>query len=152
MGIKIGAVSYGAVQRRRMCANMQVENVKVADLSPRSKHVNLKVKVLDKGETREIATMGGSKKLREILVGDETGTILMTLWGDQGEGIEEGDVLNIENGYITLYRGSMRLSVGRYGNLNILVDEEFPEVNTENNMSDKQYEMPRRRRSFRRRY
>lgn len=131
---------------------MQAENVKVADLSPRSKHVNLRVKVVEKGEVKEIATMGGSKKLREILVGDETGTILMTLWGDQGEGIEEGDILNIENGYITLYRGSMRLSVGRYGNLNILVDEEFPEVNTENNMSDKQYEMPKRRRSFRRRY
>jgi ssDNA-binding replication factor A large subunit len=52
--------------------------------------------------------------------------------------------VNIKNGYINLFRGNMRLNVGRYGTLEISETPIAGEVNTENNMSTKVYEQERR--------
>jgi hypothetical protein len=57
--------------------------------------------------------------------------------------------LRITNGYINLFRGNMRLNIGKYGSYEVLEDSPITEVNTENNLSDKRYEQERR---FRRPY
>ncbi|MFQ5837678.1 MAG: single-stranded DNA-binding protein [Thermoplasmata archaeon] len=120
------------------------EMVKVDDLSPASKRVNILVKVLDIGEKREVPSrMGGARLLAEARVGDETGTVLMTLWQDQIEQVSPGDVLLIDNGFMSLVRGHLRLNVGKYGSMAI-VEEDIPEVNEEFNISDREYEMERR--------
>lgn len=121
------------------------EFVKVSDLSPRSRRVNLKVKVIEKGDIREVTSSrdGSSHRVAEATVGDETGTILMTLWDKHIDDISVGDVLKISNGYVSLFRGTMRLNVGRYGTFE-KVKEDF-EVNEENNMSLRRFSQPRRR-------
>jgi replication factor A1 len=78
------------------------------------------------------------------LIGDETGCVYLTLWDDNIEKVNEGDTVNIGNGYVTLFRGNMRLNVGRYGTLEIAEEAFEGEVNTENNLSDKVYEQQRR--------
>jgi len=122
------------------------EFVKVSDLSPRSRRVNLKVKVIEKSDIREVTSSrdGSSHRVAEATVGDETGTILMTLWDKHIDDISVGDILKISNGYVSLFRGTMRLNVGRYGTFE-KVDEEDFEVNEENNMSLRQFSQPRRR-------
>ena len=122
------------------------EFVKVSDLSPRSRRVNLKVKVIEKSEVREVTSSrdGSSHRVAEATVGDETGTILMTLWDKHINDISVGDILKISNGYVSLFRGTMRLNVGRYGTFE-KVDEEDFEVNEENNMSLREFSQPRRR-------
>ena len=52
--------------------------------------------------------------------------------------------MNVKNGYINLFRGNMRLNVGRYGTLEVAEQTIAGEVNTENNMSNQVYEQPRR--------
>jgi len=122
------------------------EFVKVSDLSPRSRRVNLKVKVIEKGDVREVTSSrdGSSHRVAEATVGDETGTILMTLWDKHIDDISVGDILKISNGYVSLFRGTMRLNVGRYGTFEKIDEEDF-EVNEENNMSLKEFSQPRRR-------
>ena len=95
----------------------------------------------------------------EALVGDETASIYLTLWDDNIDKVNVEDTLRIENGYVNLFRGSMRLNIGRYGKFETLEESPISEANTENNLSDKQYEQRRRysrfpyqRRSYRRRY
>ncbi len=116
-----------------------MENVtKIKDLTPESKRVNVLGKLKSVGETREIQTKyGESRKLTEVVIGDETGLITLTLWGDQINGINKDDTIYIDNGYVTLVRGHMRLNVGKYGS--IKKSEEKVEINSDNDLSAKEY-------------
>ena len=117
----------------------------VGNLNPGSRSLNLTVKVISKNPIREVVSRrdGTSHRVTEALVADETGSILLTLWDDTIESITDGDVVVVNNGYIRLFRGSMRLNIGRFGSLEAS-EEDIENVNTDNNMSDKQYEQERR--------
>src|SRR5208337_5140273 len=78
------------------------------------------------------------------LVGDETGVVYVTLWDDNIEKVNEGDTIRVENGYVTLFKGNIRLNIGKYGKLEPAKEPLAVEVNTENNVSSKAYEQERR--------
>lgn len=121
-------------------------DVKVGELSPTSRAVNVTAKVVSKSEVRNIAAGrdGAPHRVSDALVGDETGCVYLTLWDDNIEKVNEGDTVNIKNGYVNLFRGNMRLNVGRYGTLEVAEEPLEGDVNTENNLSTKVYERPRR--------
>jgi replication factor A1 len=87
---------------------------------------------------------GSPHRVCDALVGDETGSIYLTLWDDNIEKVNENDTLRVENGYVTLFKGNMRLNIGKYGKLEPAKEPFTGEVNTENNMSSKTYEQERR--------
>ena len=124
----------------------QPVNVKINELTPNSKAVNVTVKVVSKGEER--STTGGrdysTHKVLDALVADETGCIYLNLWDDNIEKIKEDETVNIKNGYINLFKGNMRLNIGRYGSFEVVKESQIKEINTENNVSSKQYEQERR--------
>jgi replication factor A1 len=121
------------------------ELVKVETLSPNSRGVNTIVKVVSKGEIRSVTGRDYSvRRVADVLVGDETGCLYMTLWDDKIDAINEEATLSITNGYINLFRGNMRLNIGKYGSYELVDDSPITEVNTENNLSDKKYEQERR--------
>lgn len=118
---------------------------KIDELTPGTKQVDLHVKVLSLGDRKTIdSKYGGSKDLVEAVVGDETGTVIMTLWEDQIDRVAEDRTLAIDNGYVSLVRGHMRLNVGKYGSFKPS-DDEIEEVNTSVDMSDREYESDRNR-------
>ncbi len=118
-----------------MSAEQPVE-LKVKDLTPETKSVNLTVKVVSMGEPEAVPARGGGvRHVTEAKVGDDTATVVMSLWEKQAEGISEGTVLRIENGYVSLVRGHMRLNVGKYGRMRP-TDAKVGEVNTEENLSE----------------
>jgi len=123
----------------------QSVDVKVADLDPRSRRINVIVKVVSKSEPRETVSRidGTNHRVVDALVGDETGSVYMTLWDDNIEKIKENDVIKVKNAYVSLFKGSMRLNIGRFGSFES-AEVGLPEVNTTNNLSDKQYEQERR--------
>ena len=121
------------------------EIVKVETLTPQSRGVNTIVKVVSKGEVRSVTGRDYSvRRVADALVGDETGCLYMTLWDDKIDAINEEATLSITNGYINLFRGNMRLNIGKYGSYELVEESPIEEVNTENNLSDKKYEQPRR--------
>jgi len=135
-------LSEGFVERPRP----QPTDVKVGELTPSSRAVNVVVKVVSKGEVRS-TTSGrdySAHRVVDALVGDETGCVYLNLWDDKIDKVKEGDVLSIKNGYVNLFRGSMRLNIGRYGSFEVVAEPKIGEVNTENNLSSKQYEQERR--------
>ena len=121
-------------------------DVKVGELTSTSRAVNVIAKTVSKSEVRNIAAGrdGAPHRVSDALVGDDTGCVYLTLWDDNIEKVKEGDTVNVKNGYINLFRGNMRLNVGRYGTLEIAEQPFEGEVNTENNVSSKVYERPRR--------
>jgi len=125
------------------------ELVKVEKLTPNSREVNTIVKVVSKGEVRNVTGRDYSiRRVADALVGDETGCVYLTLWDDNIEKINEEDTLRITNGYVNLFRGNMRLNIGKYGSFEILKESPITEVNTKNNLSEKRYEQERRYQSY----
>ena len=128
------------------------EFVKIERLTPSSRRVNIIVKVVSKGESRTVMGRGGQHKVADALVGDETGCVYLTLWDDNIDQIKEEETISITNGYVNLFRGNMRLNIGRYGSFEVLDESPIAEVNTENNLSQKRYEQKRRYRPYQSRY
>ena len=136
------------------------ELVKVESLTLNSKNVNTIVKVVSKGEVRNVTGRDYNiKRVADALVGDETGCLYLALWENKIDEVAEGNTMRVNNGYINLFKGNMRLNIGKYGSFEILEESPITEVNTENNLSDKRYERERqfqsygnRRRPQRRRY
>jgi replication factor A1 len=124
----------------------QPVEAKVGELTPQSRAVNVTAKVVSKSEIREIpmGRDGSAHKVCDALVGDETGSVYLTLWDDNIEKVNEGDSIRVENGYVTLFKGNMRLNIGKYGKLEPAKEPLTVEVNTENNVSSKTYEQERR--------
>ena len=121
---------------------------KIKDLTTYSRRVNMVAKVLEMGDAREVSSSsdGHLHRVAEALVGDETGTVLMTLWDENIDRFGVGDVVEVENGYAGTFRGSLRLNVGKYGTIekkNVTMED----VNTENNLSEREYrrQYPQRR-------
>ncbi len=125
-------------------ASASAPAIKVSELGPYSKQVNTTVKVVQKGEARETVSRqdGTTHRVLDALVGDETGTIYMTLWDDNIDKVNEGDSVNVKNGYVRPFKGSMRLNIGRYGTLEP-AETPLGDVNTQNNLSDKVVEEER---------
>jgi len=124
----------------------QPVEAKVGELTPQSRAVNVTAKVVSKSEVRDIpmGRDGSPHKVCDALVGDETGSIYLTLWDDNIEKVNENDTIRVENGYVTLFKGNMRLNIGKYGKLEMAKEPFEGEVNTENNVSSKTYEQQRR--------
>lgn len=119
---------------------------KVGELTPQSRAVNVTAKCVSKSDVREIpmGRDGSAHKVCDALVGDETGAIYLTLWDDNIEKVNVNDTIRVENGYVTLFKGSMRLNIGKYGKLDMAKEPLAGEVNSENNLSNKTYEQERR--------
>jgi replication factor A1 len=117
---------------------------KVRDLTPNSKQVNVLAKVMSVGEPKEVmGKFGDPRKVCEAVVGDDTATITLSLWNEQIGTIAKDEVILVDNGYVSLVRGHMRLNVGRYGNLSKST-ESVGEVNSTLDMSQQEFESERR--------
>ena len=114
------------------------ELVKVEELTPSSRGVNIIVKVVSKSEVRNVVGRGGSHRVADALVGDETGAVILTLWDDQIKKFKAGDTIEIEDGYTTVFKGSLRLNIGKTGKME-KIENEISEVNTRNNLSERAY-------------
>ncbi|MCW4050218.1 MAG: single-stranded DNA-binding protein [Candidatus Bathyarchaeota archaeon] len=113
---------------------------RIGELRTYSRRVNLVAKVVEMGEAREVSSSsdGQLHRVAEALIGDETGTVLLTLWDENVDRFTVGDVVVVDNGYAGTFRGRLRLNIGRYG----MVDKtttEITEVDTSNNMSEKEF-------------
>lgn len=117
----------------------------VSELTPRSRGVDLTLQVVEKKEERDVTvrSTGKNHRVAEFLVGDDSGVILLSLWDDNIDAIEIGKTYELKNGYVSIFRNSMRLNTGKYGSIE--ASEQSVEANTENNLSDKFVEDRRRR-------
>jgi len=99
----------------------------VRGLDENAKGVTIRVRVVSKDNVRIVKTNDGKEhKVVELRVGDRTGMIMLTLWDEKVEQVNEGDLIDIENGYVNRFRGRLRLNVGKYGKMEKVEDPSFP--------------------------
>ena len=113
--------------------------MKIDELTPRTGRVNMPVKVLSLEEPR---SMDNGTVICEGLVGDETGTVIMSFWNDECETVENGMTINLKDARANLVRGFMRLSLGKKGSMTVS-DNSLESIKESINLSDLEYEMPR---------
>ncbi|MFX1506759.1 MAG: hypothetical protein ACFFDC_11715, partial [Promethearchaeota archaeon] len=123
----------------------ETHDVKIGDVKPLEKHVNVVFKVINREAEREInKRTGESHRVCDITVADETGSIVLTLWNEDIDNVEEDKVYKLSNGFANIFQNSLRLSKGKFGSL--AEDQTmFSELNQENNRSTDHIEDPRRR-------
>ncbi len=92
----------------------------IEELSINSKNVNVTGKVVEKRQPREVNTKFGRNLVAEAVLEDQTGQIILVLWGKDIDKIKEGDTVKIANGYITEWNGTLQLNIGKFGTLEIL--------------------------------
>lgn len=117
----------------------------VAELKPRMKNLTISFKVVEKGEEREVTSRNDNSTHRvlDAIVGDSTGCVAVPLWDEAIDNVQEGNTYTLKNGYTGLFRGNLRLNVGKYGELSD-AEEAIEEVNMENDMSAEEHEDTRR--------
>jgi len=88
----------------------------IRELRPGMDRVNLRVEVLSLSEPKHIITgTGVEHDILEAEVGDETGSIALVLWDERILPLKVGDTLQVENGFVTSFKGKWRINIGKYG-------------------------------------
>ena len=121
----------------------------VAELKPRMKNVTITFKVVAIGEAREVTSRsdGATHRVADATVGDSTAVVQVPLWDSSIDDMETGTTYTLKNGYTGLFRGNLRLNIGKYGEV-AEAEEAIEEVNEEVDMSAEEHEDDRRRRSY----
>ncbi|HUT82827.1 MAG TPA: DNA-binding protein [Candidatus Bathyarchaeia archaeon] len=108
-----------------------MEFIKVKDIEPvKQPGINIRVRIIAKGEPRTVNTKFGKSRVCDFKVGDETGTVTFSLWGSKINEANFGDLLEITNGYTNVWQGNPQLSLGREGTMNKIEDPSFPDAQT----------------------
>uniref|UniRef100_A0A061RWI8 Replication factor A1 n=1 Tax=Tetraselmis sp. GSL018 TaxID=582737 RepID=A0A061RWI8_9CHLO len=113
----------------------------VAELRPGTEGHNLTLKVISSKNVR--TGRGTSAGLSEAIVGDETGVIVMTCRQGQVDIVKPGNVISVKEGFVTLFKGSMRLSADPKNPESVTKADDPPSIepNTQFNVSMIEYEI-----------
>jgi replication factor A1 len=120
--------------------------MKINELKAGASNVSVEAKVTEKSEPREVITKYGKRlSVADIVLKDSTGTIKMSLWGNDINTVNVGDTIEVSNGYVNEFRGTPQLSTGKFGKIAVKekggateelsesehLDSEEPEENSE---------------------
>jgi replication factor A1 len=123
----------------------ETHDVKIGDVKPLEKRLNVVFQVTDAGEQREINKRSGeTHRVCDFTVADETASITLTLWNEDIDAISVGNVYKLSNGFANVFQNSLRLSKGKFGEIGEDATV-FDEINQDNNRSSEHVEDPRRR-------
>lgn len=109
--------------------------MKVSEIKNYQKKINLEAKVLEKTPVRTVISRldNVEHKVCEALIGDDTGTIYLTLWDNAIDSLELEKVYSFKNLFSSEFKKSLRVNLGRFGEFE-KIDKNI-EVNKDNRMS-----------------
>jgi len=126
--------------------------VKIMELKPGMRRINLVVRVIKIGDTKKFKSRydGSIHTVQEILVGDETGVILASIWDEHVGKLSKDDTYIIKNAFTSVYKQTLRLGVGRRTSIE-KSSSEIPadEIKMDNNLSEKKISWTPRRKGRR---
>ena len=92
----------------------------ITEIQPGMMGLNIKGKIKDISEVREVSTRFGTQTtVASAILYDSTGQVKLTLWGDQISKVKVGDEVEIVNGTSKEWQGEIQVSVGKRGQLKI---------------------------------
>lgn len=113
--------------------------MKIKDLQPKLGDVNIELKIIDKREPREFSKFGKSGRVCSCIGEDETGKVFVTLWNEQVDKVNKGNIVKFENAYVNEYKGDMQLTTGKFGTLEIIDKGEKEENEAQGNQTKEEF-------------
>lgn len=90
----------------------------VSELRDGMRSVNVQGRITSISSVRNVVTRSGQpSRVATADLADDSGTVKLTLWNENIEAVSVGDTIQVENGYVTSFRGETQLNVGRYGRI-----------------------------------
>jgi replication factor A1 len=125
------------------------EFIKIKNMTPKLKRVSTIFKVLSIDDVKNVRSKKDrtSHAVTEAIVGDDTGTVLMTLWDESLQQVKAGKTYQLVNGYVSTFKGTIRLNSGKYGELKEINDLQG-EIKKDNDMSKRIYDEHTRGRPY----
>lgn len=92
--------------------------MKISEVSAGVSNFFVEGEITAKDEPREVTTRYGKKtRVANATLKDDSGEILLSLWGDDIEKVNVGDKIKIENGWVSEFKGNLQLSIGKFGKM-----------------------------------
>ena len=93
--------------------------MKIGELKAGMRNVSVTGKIDSVGESRTVnLKAGGTNNVADAIISDESGSMKLSLWGDDIEKVHAGDRVSLENGYINTFKGENSINIGKFGKLN----------------------------------
>lgn len=96
----------------------------IQDIQAGQGSIEIEAEVVKKGDVRTFEKFGKQGKVCNATLKDKTGSISLTLWNEQVEQIQEGNIIKIQNGYASEFRGEKQLSTGKFGTIEVIQKEQ----------------------------
>ncbi len=113
--------AYRLSSIRNSAKEAKSNHYQIKDLRVGMRHVNMKARVLEVSQPRLVATrFGFYANVTNVLITDETGTIQLPLWNKQIDEISVGDLIQVENASVIVFRGVRQLKVSRSGRVSVI--------------------------------
>ncbi len=69
---------------------------------------------------RDVTTSRGPARVADATLQDDSGTITLTLWGDDAGRFSVGQKIKITDGWVKDFRGKLQISTGRSGKITVV--------------------------------
>jgi hypothetical protein len=106
---------------RNSAQKAKSDHYQIKDLRVGMRRLNMKARVVEVSQPRVVATrFGFYANVTNVLITDETGTIELPLWNKRTDEISAGDLIQVENANVIVFRGMRQLRVGRSGKVSVI--------------------------------
>ncbi|MBI4440656.1 DNA-binding protein [Candidatus Woesearchaeota archaeon] len=93
--------------------------MKIKELQSNQGKVDVTVEVVSKDSIRTFSKFGKDGRVCNAIVKDDSGQVKLTLWNDEVDAINVGDIVQITNGYVKEWQGELQLSAGKFGKMEV---------------------------------
>lgn len=131
-----GAVHLVAKEHGVELAEAQDQDLKLENVVPEMRNVNIKARVVNIMDANTFTRDDGDEgKVQNVVIGDDTGTLRVTLWDEQtkiASQVEEGDPIQISGAYtVEDDRGNAEIRLGDDSQVKMADEDEVPEVESQ---------------------
>jgi replication factor A1 len=92
--------------------------MKISELKAGMRNVSVTGKIDSLGDPRTVnLKSGGTNTVADAIISDESGSMKLSLWGEDINKIQPGDMISVENGYINTFKGENSISIGKFGKM-----------------------------------
>ena len=68
---------------------------------------------------RDVTTSRGASQVADATIQDDTGSITLTLWGEDTRRYSVGQKIRITDGWVKDFRGKLQITMGRSGKISV---------------------------------
>ena len=83
-------------------------------------NANIEATITAISAVRDVTTSRGPSQVADATLQDDSGTITLTLWGEETKKYTVGQKIRVTDGWVKDFRGKLQVSMGRSGRVTII--------------------------------